>query len=117
VKGNSLDDEINEEAEFTILNCVAFDYARKEAKDRGQLIPCWLCMSVEAREAARTKLLESMSRMMGMGARITESNFDLLMSSEMAVKLAILTKKWREAELEYKKLREEGNPCRAFFAD
>lgn len=103
-----------EEAQFTHLNCVAYDQYRKTASEKGQIPCCWLTMSDEAREAARQDILVTMSRMMGMATRITVGNFDSVMSPAMTNTLAVMTGRWRGMEETAKRMRDEGNP-RAFF--
>jgi hypothetical protein len=100
-----------EELEFTTLNCVAFDLVRKESREKGQVPPCWLCMSETAKAEAKSRVLDTVSTTLGRKIR-TDLEFNLLFSEAVSGFLP----KWREAELEFKKMREQGNP-RAFFAE
>jgi len=45
-----------EEAEFTLVNALAFDYYRVAARAEGSIVPCWLCLSERARDDARRQL-------------------------------------------------------------
>lgn len=95
--------------EFTALNCVAFDMYRKDCQDKGVVPPCWLCMSVEAKEEARKNVLDLLSRKYFVP--ISEANFVKFVPDSWADQHV---KSWKEVELTFKQMREDGNP-RAFF--
>jgi hypothetical protein len=101
-----------EEAEFRPVNAVAFDLKRAESKEMGQIPACWLCMSDEAKEAARQRLYEMLSRKIFCPIKTEADWLRFIPDNWGGPEVA----RWREAELTFKQLREEGNP-RAFFVE
>ena len=102
-----------EEAEFTLVNALAFDYYRVAARAEGSIVPCWLCLSERARDDARRQLT----------VHLRASN-PLYLCMELegilgeldSPRIRGLIERWRTAELHFKELREQGNP-RAFFVE
>lgn len=104
-----------QEAEFTLLNALAFDLLRVTSQKDGTHTACWLCMSDEAKQEARAAFLKYLDQVVpGIlpHAEKAAEHFANDMPSTFASRIA----KWREAEIEYKRLRDEGNPW-AYFAD
>jgi hypothetical protein len=100
-------------AEFTITNCVAFDLYRSEAKAIGQVPPCWLCLSVEAKEEARKRFFEAMGRRVGQTI-VCEADFLRLLPDGWGGREVDV---WKALETSHKYERDVcGNP-RAFFAE
>ena len=107
-----------EKAQFTPINSLAFDLARKEAKS--ERIPCWLCTTEEVRQQYRDTLFASLREQMGKHYPSTINEYttekleqritDAYTSHDLLMMFAI----WEQAELESKAAREAGN-AQAFF--
>ena len=109
----------DEEAEFTLVNCLAFDLARKNAQDRDTRLPAWLCMSDEAKNRYRQDLVAMLNT--ELAPIVSYSAFDLgqvetLLQRYLAGTLSQdMLSRWRQIEVELKGHRAAGNP-QAFFA-
>lgn len=103
-----------EEAEFTYVNCLAFDIARRDAMTKNTHIPAWLCSSAEARLEMRQKSYDILNAQLRPPVPFTEASRE---HAEKFIKDRIpftMVSMWKNAELALKQEREEGNP-RAFF--
>ena len=84
-----MDDETtftaDEEAQFTLLNCVAFDKVRLDDKAAGVIPPMWLCMSEEAREAAIDWYEKTPVTVNGKATTVKDYTYDFL-NKERALK-------------------------------
>lgn len=99
-----------EKEEFTYFNLAAFDNHRKVSADKGEIPPCWLCMTDEAKEVAKTALLEVLRGSLFLC--VTEESAETLIMSKIPEPLLMA---WAEAEAERKSGREVNDP-HAWFA-
>ncbi len=108
---------IEEEAEFTAINCAAFDLHVKNSHAKKEISPCWLCMSNEVKKEAVDELITELRFSVG-GMLTADKDYIIknIFNNSMVNSLAHHVKKWRDCELTAKQLRAEHNP-RAFFAE
>jgi hypothetical protein len=92
-----------EEAEFTLLNMTAFDLIKKNARDNGTVLACWLCMSEEARATARAALLREMNQLFR--TAMTEAALADLIDRTLGTTGEDLLASWRSDELAAKSER------------
>lgn len=113
-----------EEAEFTIINCLAHGWLRDEGKKTGTVHPCWLCMSTETRQECRNGFyvqLEAMTQSLTGWSDVTARKFLADLDRKSGGKLSEQVQAWKQAEIDFKDVRENPenpqypNP-RAFFA-
>ncbi len=100
----------DEEKLLTPLDAAAHDLLRVESERKGMVAPCWLTCSNETRDEYRRKIIDMVNEKMGLATITMEfapKQFARLIPPA-------LIERWRAVELEYKRLRIEGNP-RAFF--
>ena len=97
-------------AEFTPLNCAAFDLIRKESKEKG-VTPCmWLCMSDDAKQKARDAVVAHIGKALGIIAPCEQGIKNLIKGQDFTAQL----RQWKFAELDMKRHRATGNP-KAYF--
>lgn len=99
-----------ERAELTPFHMLAIAVLR-ETSDAIQ--PCWLCLSEEAKQEARQKVVEWFN---GQQPHLGMNEQDLAEYAEQAFGYSVQYKTWVEAETELKRLREEDHNPQAFFA-
>ncbi len=99
-----------EEKQFTPLNCFAFLTMREEGIQKDEIPPAWLCMSDEAREEKRQRVLEMAAETAGRNIPAADLNTMLGGNDVMMLQL----NEWKRFETELKQERANGNP-RAFF--
>lgn len=106
-----------QEAEFTIFNCAVYDLHRTECQQRESIPPCWLCMSDNAKKEAKEKFASWLSGAMQVLVPFTVERAEKHVAEQFGTKLADKVRLWKEAELEYKRIREDEHNPRAFFAE
>jgi len=107
-----------EQAEFTCVNLIAHNVMRDEAKrKRDEVLPCWLCMSVEARQEARQMAADWYNANARPIVPIDVNHEIGLKQFERQLEpaAASMMQQWITAEAEFKRLRVEENNPRAFF--
>ncbi len=102
-----------EEKEFTYLNAIAFDVARKRGQETKMIPPFWLCHSYEAKAELRKLALEVLGQMSF--TAFTEESAERYLKRHAYV-LDPQVALWKAMETEAKGYREAGNP-RAFFCE
>jgi hypothetical protein len=88
----------------------AMDNLRKVSQDRGEIPPCWLCLSPEAKAEAKADVLKVISDMAGLP--LTEGGAETLIKTKISKDLLM---RWAEAEAHLKSERKANNP-HAWFA-
>lgn len=103
-----------EEAQFTVLNYAAFDLVLVTARDKNEAPPAWLCTSEKSREEAIRRLLDwAKVRLPRQPATWNKESLATVLDNVPEIKSGVV--KWRNSELELKRLREEERNPRAFF--
>lgn len=104
-----------EEAEFTFLNFMAFDTAMSQCKKKGyENVPCWLCMSQEAKDEYRKEVKSGLDKVLDTIIPLDDERTERLLKTQFRERLEDSFKRWKNAEILLKQHREEGNP-KAFF--
>ena len=103
-----------EEAQFTTLNYAAFDLVLVTGKNKNEAPPAWLCTSEKSREEAVQRLLGwAKVRLPRQPVAWSKESLATVLSNVPDIKSGVT--KWRNSELELKRLREEEHNPRAFF--
>jgi hypothetical protein len=105
-----------QEAEFTIFNCAVYDLHRKQCLGVS-IPPCWLCMSDNAKTEAKEKFVAWLSGAMQVLVPLTVERAIQIVNERFSRSMAESVRLWKDAELEFKRLREDENNPRAFFAE
>jgi hypothetical protein len=106
-----------QESEFTIFNCAVYDMHRKESRETESIPPCWLCMSDNAKQTAKEKFAAWFSGAVHAIVPMSVADVERRVQREFNSPVMLdSVAKWKAAELEYKRLREDENNPRAFFA-
>lgn len=100
-------------AEFTITNCLAYDFYRSEAKAVGQAPLCWLCLSMSPKEEALQRFFKAMGSRVGQKIEC-EEDFLRLLPDGWGVKEVEV---WKALETSQKYERDVCGNHRAFFAE
>lgn len=104
-----------EESEFTLLNCVAFDNQRTESKARGEKgMAFWLVQSPESREEARQALVPAMSKLYGLPLANLAAVKRLVADGTNPAMIRLVGV-WKNLEIEAKRRRVEGHDFMAYF--
>jgi hypothetical protein len=101
---------MNNDAEFTPVNAVAYDLLRSKAQPN-EVLPCWLCLAEDQKQLARQNLLWIMRAKTG---KFTLSQEEMAALVEKLLPPG-LVEKWKAAELAMEAERQKGNPL-AYFA-
>jgi hypothetical protein len=99
-----------EELQFTAANAIAYDLLRSK---RSHLVPCWLCMSDEAKKEARIATVDWL-KIANPLIPVNIYTLDVFCEENLLQLIAGVIEKWKIAELERKKERALNNPL-AFF--
>jgi len=103
---------IEEEAEFTPLNAVAYDLYRKNCQEKDMIPVCWLCISNQAKDEARDALYEWLGKEVPRTQPYTYETASKLINK---IETDDMINLWKAAENKYKQYRLDGNP-KAYFA-
>ena len=101
-----------EDSDLDKFHCLAMDLIRVESQDAGTTPPCWLTLSIEAKDDSIIRLLAYLTKQMGRVVPIGLSSARELANEVVPDRMFSM---WREAELSRKQLREDGN-LQGYFA-
>ena len=105
----------DERIEFTAVNLFSHNVLRDQGGETKQ--PCWLCMSVEAKQEARVKRAEWYNAHQRPIVPVQVDNVHSLSLFEriLTSAAASMMQQWVNVEAQYKKLRDEEHNPQAFF--
>jgi len=103
----------DEEKEFDIFNFVAYDTLLGTARRKGEKIPLWLCMSKEAKDAARKTVIDMLSRHIIL-PDLSQAGVNLSINQLSSGKYNSRIEDWKNVERERKFHRDNGDPL-AYF--
>jgi hypothetical protein len=106
----------DEEKEFTLLNCLAFDIARKNAQQNNTKIPTWLTTNQETRTQYRQEAIQTINNLIKPTTPYTEKDTTTLETLLHTILGPEPLQKWKQAELEMKRIREQEQNPHAYFA-
>jgi len=96
-----------EELQFTAANAIAYDLLRSKCNHD---IPCWLCMSDEAKKEARIATVDWLNANANPLIPVNIYTLDVFCEENFLQLMAGLIEKWKIAELERKKEKALNNP-------
>lgn len=106
--------------EFTLFNCIAYDLYRKSHLPK--IVPCWLCLSNEAKEEAQAAAIDwlntNITPRLGLIVPFqlaTPEITERLLQQSCGAAMEPMRQQWEAAERDREQGRKENNPL-AFFA-
>lgn len=103
-----------EEAEFTVFNCQAYELYRMQCI--GVMIPYrWLCMSQEAKDQAREKFATWLTQAMQSNVPFTVERAVEIINEKADNKMREAVESWKNSELHYKCIAKEENNSRPYY--